>query len=173
MSRKRRKEGCTPKQERFIYLYILTGNAVQSYIEAYKPKRMTNRNICTEAHKLLNNPHITPILERERNKMLHKFENARDRIISTLISILEARPSNVVYDGEVLKFKPFEEWGIDELVALRKFKTDSKGEITSIEFYDKIKAAHALCVMMGLYETEKIIKPDNNVNDFNVQIIQW
>jgi hypothetical protein len=56
-------ERITPKQERFVLAYIVTGNASKAYREAYDTTGMKPATVHHSAHALLVDPKITARLD--------------------------------------------------------------------------------------------------------------
>ncbi len=53
----------TPKQEKFCYKYIETGNASEVYRRSYDAENMKSETVNREAKKLIDNPKITTRIE--------------------------------------------------------------------------------------------------------------
>lgn len=132
------KHSLTVKQKAFTDLYIQTGNATQSYIDAgYKASK---RNIAeVEGHKLLRNPKIISYLD-EVNSVLNSdsiadmkevkefwtttmrtpFIDRKDRLkASEMIARTNgAFLERIEHTGNVKINNPFDEMSVDELRKL-------------------------------------------------------
>ena len=53
----------TPKQEQFARLYVETGNASEAYRQAYNADNMKPETVTNEAHKLLQDPDISAMVD--------------------------------------------------------------------------------------------------------------
>lgn len=78
----------TPKQERFIWEYIKTGNAAKAYKEAYDAYFMRDESIYVEASRLLTNPKITQRLDEIKAEIAS--ENRTD-LAQILFELEQAR----------------------------------------------------------------------------------
>ena len=54
----------TPKQQKFCYKYIETGNASEAYRRSYNAENMKSETVNREAKKLIDNPKITTRISR-------------------------------------------------------------------------------------------------------------
>lgn len=65
----------TPKQEKFCFVYIETGNASEAYRQAYNAEKMKPKTIRIKANELLNNGNITVTLEelKKEHKQRHNI----------------------------------------------------------------------------------------------------
>lgn len=79
----------TPKQEKAIQEYLTNGgNKTQAYKSAYTTSRMSEKSIGKEAHKLFNNPKVTPRLKELQKQIEDDNKISKDKIVDRLKQII-------------------------------------------------------------------------------------
>ena len=74
----------TPKQQKFVYKYLETGNAAESYRHAYDTKNWSVDSINVEASRMLNHPKISLIIKAEQEKAQQRHEVTLESITKEL-----------------------------------------------------------------------------------------
>jgi len=75
----------TPKQNKFIEVYIETGNASEAYRQAYNVKSMNENTINRNAHSLLYNNKIATRLEEIKAKNAERTQVTLEYLTNRLI----------------------------------------------------------------------------------------
>ena len=74
----------TPKQQKFLDVYLKSGNASEAYRQAYDAKSMSAQAIHTEASKLLQHPAITRRLGVVKERAIEKAAVSVESLLSEL-----------------------------------------------------------------------------------------
>ena len=167
-------KGLSPKQEKFIYEFIRTGNATQAYLNAYGGKSKPAAQAC--ASKLLLNPKVKAELEKLREDFRGYYKFEMDDYIQQLLKIVGADIGDFVKFGRrdeevvinkngdtVIQKRNFVDLVDSETVdtSLISEIRQIKGDVT-IKLHDKISALKELARILGFGE---------NFNEENVPII--
>lgn len=157
------------RQERFCQLYVETGNATQSYIDAgYTPEE--RRSAESSAHKLLRKAEIQMRVSQIRVKLNKHFQTSQEMIVDKLCRIvfegstiaeidengeLKLIPYADVNDVDGLSFSKSEMSSRNESAKGSISETSSSSTSFSIKNRDKIKALDMLCKILGIYDVNK------------------
>ena len=137
-----------PAQEKFCLLYHETGNASQSYKDAYGvTKDSTSKK---NSNRLLKQPYIKARLKELQDAVKEKYDMSIDKIIRKNVDIAFSKLSNVIeiVDGEI---RLLDDGDIDQLDGISfsksesssstdKSDTESKSTSISVRRPDRIKA---------------------------------
>jgi phage terminase small subunit len=94
----------TVKQARFVQAYLETGNASESYRQAYGVGSKSQQTAATEAHRLLQIPHVAHMVATEREKLSRTHGINTARIVQELVRIALADVSKVMdWSGEEVR----------------------------------------------------------------------
>lgn len=74
----------TPKQEKFCYSYIETGNASEAYRRSYNAERMKPEVVAVKASELLANGKIAVRIEALRGELRQRHEITVDDLVAEL-----------------------------------------------------------------------------------------
>lgn len=146
----------TPQQMRFCEIYVQTGNASQSYIDAgYKVKDSEVAKV--NAARLLTLAHVSLYVKQLQNKVSQKHEVSRDRIIGELVKVAFADMSEVVEiddKGKPVIKKNANLDALDSISSSESYSDTGYSKSFSVKKSDKIKAMEMLCKLLGLYDKE-------------------
>lgn len=146
----------TPQQMRFCEIYVQTGNASQSYIDAgYKVKDGEVAKV--NAARLLTLAHVSLYVKQLQNKTSQKHEVSRDRIIGELVKVAFADMSEVVEiddKGKPVIKKDANLNALDSISSSESYSDTGYSKSFSVKKSDKIKAMEMLCKLLGLYDKE-------------------
>ena len=91
----------TVKEELFAQNYIKTGNASEAYRRSYNAKNMTPKTIIERASVLLKKNNIATRVKELQEKLEHKHDISKDRILNELNCYLNADIRDYVdFDGD-------------------------------------------------------------------------
>jgi phage terminase small subunit len=150
----------TPKQERFVAEFIISGNATQAAISAgYAPKWAG-----VNADRLTKHDEIASAIEASRKKALERSELTRERIILEIRRIALSDPRRL-YDPATKRLKHVLD--LDDDAAAAVYSPDTKirnlaagdgvqDSIEAIKTWDKPKALEQLVRIFGLNAAEKV-----------------
>lgn len=146
----------TPQQMRFCEIYVKTGNASQSYVDAgYKAKDGDVASAC--AARLLSSASVSLYVKQLQNKVSQKHEVSRDRIIGELVKVAFANMSEVVEiddKGKPVIKKNANLDALDSISSSESYSDTGYSKSFSVKKSDKIKAMEMLCKLLGLYDKE-------------------
>lgn len=74
----------TLKQENFAREYIKTGNATESYRQAYDAENMSQHAQEEEAYRLMQNPEVALMVDKLKSNLAKKYEVTMDSITSAM-----------------------------------------------------------------------------------------
>ena len=96
----------TPKQQKFVNEICKGVNPSQAYINAYGKKNAGKNTIAVEAQKLLKNPNISLILDRNKKitqeKISYSVEESFKKIVDIQNKSLEYKCETTTKDGAVV-----------------------------------------------------------------------
>lgn len=162
-----------PNQLRFCQLYLETGNATQSYLDAgYKAK---NADVAgTLAARLLGNDRVRAYISAERDRLRQSGKVKLDDLLAKNAEIAFSNMDDVVFveDGRLqikdgVSLNQFDGVGATYTVSeSRSEKMDSKGGSASSESTsetksftlkrpDRLKALDQLAKLIGAYDSDK------------------
>lgn len=146
----------TPQQMRFCELYVKTGNASQSYLDAgYAAKSPDVARAC--AARLLTLASVSLYVKQLQKKTSQKHEVSKDRIISELVKVAFADMSEVVEiddKGKPVIKKDANLNALDSISSSESYSDTGYSKSFSVKKSDKIKAMEMLCKLLGLYDKE-------------------
>ena len=151
----------TVKEELFAQNYIKTGNASESYRRSYSYKNMKDTSIVVNASKILNNTNVSLRVKQLQDKLSEKHDISKDRILADLNCYLNADIRDYVdFDGEELKFKPFDKLTKEQSKCIDSVKMGRNG--LELKLNAKLVTIDRLCKMLG-YDAP--IKTENKIID--------
>lgn len=151
----------TVKEELFAQNYIKTGNASEAYRRSYNAKNMTPKTIIERASVLLKKNNITTRVKELQEKLEHKHDISKERILNELECILNADIKDYVYfNGEELKFKSFDDLTEAQTKAIESIKMGRNG--LELKLHGKNWTVERICKMLG-YDAP--IKTENKIID--------
>lgn len=96
----------TPKQQKFVNEICKGVNPSQAYINAYGKKNAGKNTIAVEAQKLLKNPNISLILDRNKKitqeKISYSVEESFKKILEIQQKAFEYKSETTTKDGAVV-----------------------------------------------------------------------
>jgi phage terminase small subunit len=181
----------TPKQEKFVQVYLETGNASEAYRQAYDCAGMAPATINSEAAALLVNPKITPRLEAVRAAVAEKHGVTVDWVMHQLKAIagadirkalkwngLEITEEDNPDGGEVLVvkhqytnavlFKNSDEIDDDTAAAISEVSQSPTGGLR-VKFHDKLAALDRLGRTLGMFRD----KDDDEPRSLTIQLVSF
>ncbi len=148
----------TPKQERFVQEYLLSGNATEAYKKAYTTGKMKPATINRNAKANLDNNKISTRIRQLRTAMAKRAEIDQDRLTQEYARIAFADFRQFFNeDGNIIPIKDLSDdaaavlAGVDvqmigngdDVSYVRKFKT-----------WDKLKALNDLAKHLGFFRED-------------------
>lgn len=154
----------TNKQRRFCEEYLIDLNGTQAAIRAgYSAK--TARS---QGQRMLTNVDIQEFLSKLQKANREKTEITRERVLSELGSILNARISDyVVFDGKNVIFKDFTELTEEQLKAIESIKQTKNG--VELKLHGKNWTIERICKMLGFDKPMNI--EFSQLNDESLDLI--
>jgi phage terminase small subunit len=151
----------TVKEELFAQNYIKTGNASEAYRRSYSYKNMKDTSIVVNASKILNNTNVSLRVKQLQDKLSEKHDISKDRILKDLNCYLNADIRDYVdFDGEELKFKPFDKLTKEQSKCIDSVKMGRNG--LELKLNAKLVTIDRICKMLG-YDAP--IKTENKIID--------
>ena len=151
----------TVKEELFAQNYIKTGNASEAYRRSYNAKNMTPKTIIERASVLLKKNNIATRVKELQEKLEHKHDISKDRILNELNCYLNADIRDYVdFDGDELKFKPFNTLTKEQAMCIDGVKMGRNG--LELKLNAKLVTIERLCKMLG-YDAP--VKTENKIID--------
>lgn len=131
----------TPKQEKFCLLYHQSGNAIQSYIEAYGVKYETANRI---AYRLLRNPAVQERLQELYDEAGEIAKVDKSEIIERWLEVISTPI------GEIDETHP--------LAQEVTYRFDKQGNETgkTVKMPSKADGFKELARLIGAYEPDKV-----------------
>ena len=147
----------TPKQERFCYGYMETGNASGAYRAAYNAERMKPESVAVQAAKMLASPKIALKIDALRAELKQRHVVTIDRVLEEYakLAFFDARK---LFDdnGAVL---PVSQWPDDAAAAIGGLDVaeiglgdgDALGVVKKLKLIDKRGALDSLARHLGMF----------------------
>lgn len=157
----------TEQHEKFCQLYVKTGNASQSYIDA--GFECSEKSAPVLGHRLLRKVNISLRVSYLQTKQANRIQVNTDMIVNKLVNIVfeGSKIAEIDENGE-LKLIPFSDPSEADSLSFSKSESqasghskdgsnDSSSESTSISIKnkDKIKALDMLCKILGVYDRKQ------------------
>jgi phage terminase small subunit len=143
-----------PKQIKFCELYVKTGNATQSYIDAgYKVKDQKNAQV--NSSQILLNPIVRVYIEQLQKKLSEKVNVDTKMVVTKLAKMAFGDVSDLVEvdDRGMVKLKKGADLSRFDAVSTNESHSDTgSSKSTSIKLKDQLKALDMLCKILGIYE---------------------
>lgn len=166
----KKKEKVTPKESKFCFEYVKTGNGKQSAIKAgYQVK-----SSATTACLLLQKEKIQNKIEDIRNNVM---ESAGISALAVALELKNIAFSNVSnYFDTWMKVKDFEKLTHEQKAGLADIRVTQKKfngiteDIIQFKLHDKLKALEMISKMFGLNEPEKI---QQEIEFTDIPVIKW
>ena len=151
----------TVKEELFAQNYIKTGNASESYRRSYNVVKMNQKGVVVKASELLKKVNVALRVRELQDKLSEKHDISKDRILEDLNCYLNADIRDYVdFDGEELKFKPFDKLTKEQSKCIDSVKMGRNG--LELKLNAKLVTIDRLCKMLG-YDAP--IKTENKIID--------
>jgi phage terminase small subunit len=181
----------TLKQEKFVRVYLETGNASEAYRQAYDCEDMAPATVNREAAALLDNPKITTRLAAARSALAEKHGVTIDWVMRQLRAIagadirkavkwngLEITEEDHPDGGDVLVvkhqytnavlFKNSEEIDDDTAAAISEVSQSPTGGLR-VKFHDKLAALDRLGRTLGMFRD----KDDDEPRSLTIQLVSF
>ncbi len=148
----------TPKQEKFVQEYLLSGNATEAYRKAYATGKMKPTTINRNAKANLDNNKISTRIRKLREAMAERSQIDQDRLIREYAR-LAFLDFGIFFnkDGQLL---PVHKMSGDARAALAGIDAimvgtgDDVNYIKKIKTYDKLKALGDLAKHLGFFKED-------------------
>ena len=151
----------TVKEELFAQNYIKTGNASEAYRLSYNVKKATSKTVTERASVLLKKDNVATRVKELQSKLAEKHDISKERILADLNCYLDADIRNYVdFNGEELKFKPFDKLTKEQAKCIDSVKMGRNG--LELKLNAKLVTIDRLCKMLG-YDAP--IKTENKIID--------
>lgn len=158
--------GLTPKEEDFVYEYLVDMNATQAAIRANYSKKSARQL----ASRLLSKVHIQDAIAKLRKKRAQRYEISAENVLAEYAKIGFSNMDDYV-DTETNDLPVIDMAGLtrDQLAAVSEITVDTRyeyegrgadrecvGTIDRVKFklYDKTKGLDALAKNLGLFEKD-------------------
>lgn len=150
----------TPKQQKFVQEYILTGNASKAYKLAYNTSRMKPTTINRKAKECLDHGKITARIKQLRSAMAKRAQIDQDMLTKEYarIAFLDFR----IFFDDLGQLIPVSELSEDAAAALAGLETVMIGSGDQIDYVKKIKTYDKLKALGDLGKHLGFFKEDNN-----------
>ena len=149
------KRNITPKQERFLSVYLDTGNASEAYRQAYNCQRMKDATITVKASELLKNGNVTVRLRQLQSDLKKVSDVKKEAILEELACIAFSDIRDyVIFDGTRIRFKSFEELTDRQSRAIESIKQGRNG--IELKLHGKSWSVERICKMLGFDSPEDI-----------------
>lgn len=141
----------TIKQERFLNIYLETGNASEAYRQAYSCGNMKDATITRKAFDLLHNGKIRAIMGEIQRELKKTSDIKKEAILEELSCIVFSDIRDYVsYKDGKLQFKNFDTLTDKQARAIESIKKSKTG--IEIKLHGKSWSIERLCKMLG-FET--------------------
>ena len=150
----------TLKQQNFVYAYIETGNAVESYKRAYNTDRMTVGAVNTESGRLMANPAVKAAIDAQQTEHRKRHEVTIDRLVQELANIAFANPKDYFSWGpDGVTIKDSDELTEQQAAVIQEVysRPSPSGTSTRIRLSDKQGAMEKLAKHLGMFIDRKEI----------------
>ena len=124
-------KGLTPKQEKFVQLYLETGNASEAYRRAYDAVGMKPETVNVKAHELLKNGKITARVEELQEELRKKADIKKEELVGLLVDVVRGKFIIDVRqgaDGGTVKTIP-KTWAIERLCKMLGYDKPEQNEV--------------------------------------------
>jgi len=157
----------TDMQEKFCQLYVKTGNATQSYLDA--GFECSDKSVATLAHRMSRNVDISLRIAYLKSKQASRVKVNTDMIVDRLVKIVfEGSTIAEIDENGELKLIPHADPSEADSLSFSKSESQTSGRTAqghsdgssesvsiSIKNKDKIKALDMLCRLLGLYDRKQ------------------
>jgi phage terminase small subunit len=149
------RRNITPKQERFLSVYLDTGNASEAYRQAYNCQRMKDTTIVVKASELLKNGNVAVRLQQLQNDLKKISDIKKESILEELACIAFSDIRDyVIFNGSRIRFKSFEELTDQQAKAIESIKKGRNG--IELKLHGKSWSIERICRMLGFDSPEDI-----------------
>lgn len=150
-----RQRNITPKQERFLSVYLDTGNASEAYRQAYDCQRMKDATIAVKASELLKNGNISVRLRQLQSDLKRSSDIKKEAILEELAIIAFSDVRDYIeFDGTRLKFKSLDRLTDKQARAIESIKETRNG--FELKLHGKSWSIERICKMLGFDSPEDI-----------------
>lgn len=157
-----RRNGLTPKQQRFMQEYLIDCNATQAAIRAgYSP-----RTAYSIGQENLRKPEIAAALRAQMSRVAKKLEVSQERVIAELARVGFSDLREVArWDGDVVELRSSEEISHDAAAALQEVSqhTTEAGAQVKVKLHSKIEALDKLAKHLNLYQDPETLRQTRSV----------
>lgn len=165
MAKKRERVVITPQVLNWVKYYARLGNGAKAYRMAYNARGMNPRSVEKEATRLINDPLVSPLIEKEREKRARRFDKQRDVIEDWLFKMFNSDISEMFYEdpvtGKEVLCAPAQLPA--ELRACIKKMRNNKG-VVDYDFITKVEIASLLGKWNGWEKSN--VNVNHNFNEF-------
>lgn len=163
----------TEQHEKFCQLYVKTGNASQSYIDA--GFECSEKSAPVLGHRLLRKVNISLRVSYLQTKQANRIQVNTDMIVNKLVNIVfeGSKIAEIDENGE-LKLIPHADPSEADSLSFSKSESQTSGSTAqghsdgssesvsiSIKNKDKLKALDMLCKILGIYERRETTNNGN------------
>ena len=165
----------TIRQEQFCNYYLETANASEAYRRAFTCKNMKDKTIWEKASSLLATGKVKARVMELQGELKEKSDQSKDRILSELECILDAKITDYVeLKSGLLKFKDFADLSERQVKAIESVKQGRNG--IELRLHGKSWTIERICKMLGYdtplkVETKSMDNLENLTDDQLRQII--
>lgn len=166
---KGQRQTVTPKQERFIRHYLLSGNASEAYRKCYSAEKMTDKSVTEIASRLLKQVNITSRLA-EVQREVHEAEGITVERIAEQFRRLGFYDVRRAYnkEGALLDIHAIDDETAAAIVAIESeaiyegsgLQRKRVGTLTKVKFADKHKSLESLGRWKKMFVDQLEIKGD-------------
>jgi phage terminase small subunit len=154
--RKPQYHAITLKQEKFCQEYMDTGNMSEAYKRSYNTSKMKPETINRAAFTLFHKSKINARIEQLREKFNKTYDIPREKVLYVLEAIHNAKITEYVeFDGNTVRFKPFDKLTDQQVRAIESIKQNEKGEI-ELKLHGKSWTTDRIMKMLGYEAPRKI-----------------
>lgn len=149
-----KRNGLTPKQERFVAEYLIDLNAAQAYIRAGYSKKTA----ATCGPRLLRNAHVRAAVDAKQGKQLAKTDITAEEVKARLANIARIDPAEVYEDDGTLK--PLSEMKPEvrqSISSIKKTVSNIGAPIEEVKFDSRISALDILAKHFGLLKERPLL----------------
>ncbi|MDD4144648.1 MAG: terminase small subunit [Prolixibacteraceae bacterium] len=145
----------TIKQEKFVHVYLETGNASEAYRRAYSYSNMKDATINRKAAELLRNGKITARVDEIQRELKKSSDIKKEAILEELACIAFSDIRDYMkFDGKNLLFKNFDELTDRQARAIESIKQTRQG--IELKLHGKSWTIERISKMMGFDKPEDI-----------------
>ncbi len=155
-----KKNGLTPKQEKYAQMYVKYGNKTVAYKKAYNTENMKPESINRKAFEVHENGNVTARIAELQAELEKRNAMTLDRVIKSIAQIATFDIAEI-YDDKG-NIKPIHEIPKSVRIAIQSIKTFELGDndnranarIRDVKLLNKLDAFEKLMKYFGGYEKD-------------------